>query len=208
MPSHRIAAALALAPLAFAASAAAGAPSCVPPSLQSLRASGAARIYSRGDQLFACLGSRRTPLGPLRGTVPFPARRIARYALSPRFAATDAVEMGVDTFASTVALIDLRTGRTLFSAPATTPERAAESFVTVAAIAVNATGVMAWIGERSAVDVRQPTYELHVHGGMFGGDGVVSSGTIPLSGLRVDRRRLSWQEGGANGRRVTVALSS
>jgi hypothetical protein len=147
--------------LALASGAVAAPTSCAPTAAKTLRSSGPARIYSEGTQLYGCLGARRTHLGPLRGSVPFPATRIARYALSGRYAAVDKVDMGVDTFSSIVALIDLRTGATIATAPATTPEQRPESFITVTAMVVDPNGTLAWIGERSAIGVPAPTFEVH-----------------------------------------------
>lgn len=197
MRTQRIAAAVAvaLAVGAIAASAGAGAPTgCVPPGSTTLRASGAARLYSRGSALFGCLGTRDTKLGSLRGTVPFPARRIVRYALSSRYAGIDTVDMGVDTLASTVALVDLRTGATVASVPATTPERAPESFVSVSAIAVGPSGVLAWIGERSSIGALKPVYEVHALVGTRNRL-LASSATKPTS-LRLRGNELLWQSGG------------
>ena len=185
--------AVVIAPLALAASAGAAPVSCVPAAAKTLRSSGAAHVYSEGSVLYGCLGARRTRLGTLRGTVPFPATRITLYTLSDGYAATDTVQMGVDTFSSTVALVDLRTGATLATAPGTTPERRAESFITVTSMAVNDTGTLAWIGRRSAIGVLQPTYELHAL--TAGHNVVVSSGTIPLVALRLGEKKLSWREG-------------
>ena len=193
MPLQRSAVAVVIVGLALAATAGAAPASCAPAAAKTLRASGAARIYSKGSVLYGCLGARRTRLGTLRGTVPFPAARIVLYALSGGYAGTDTVQMGVDTFGSTVSLVDLRTGATLATAPATTPERRAESFITVTSMAVNATGTLAWVGRRSAIGVSSPTYELHAL--TAGHNVVVSVGTIPLVALRLGEKRLSWREG-------------
>ena len=120
MHRQRSAAVGVLALLALAGSAGAAPASCAPTTSMPLRASGAARIYSQGPALFGCLGARRTQLGSLRGTVAFPARRVVLYALSPRYAGVDTVQMGVDTFASTLTLVELQTGATVAKAPATT----------------------------------------------------------------------------------------
>lgn len=193
MPLQLSALAVVIVPLALAATAGAAPASCVPAAAKTLRASGAARIYSEGSVLYGCLGARRTRLGTLRGTVPFPATRIARYTLSSRYAGIDTVQMGVDTFSSTVSLVDLRTGARIATAPATTPEPRPESFITVTSMAVNATGTLAWIGERSAIGVSSPTYELHAL--TAGRNVVVSAGTIPLVALRLEAKKLSWREG-------------
>jgi hypothetical protein len=195
MHNQPIAAVTAVALMALASSAGANPAGCVPAASTPLRASGAARIYSQGSALFGCLGPRRTRLGSLRGTLPFPARRVVLYALSPRYAATDTVDMGVDTLASTVALIDLESGKTTATAPATTPERAAESFVSVTAIRVNATGTLAWIGKRSAIGALEPIYEVHAL--LAGKDRLLASTrAIRPSALQLHANALSWLTGG------------
>jgi hypothetical protein len=200
----RIGALTAVALVAAASGAGAAPASCVPSGINTLRASGAARTYSRAGVLYACLGRRQTRLGSLRGSVPFPARRVALYALSPRYAAVDTLEMGVDTLASTVALIDLRSGRTLERAPATSPERAAESFSTVTEMKVNGNGVLAWIGRRSAIGDPQPVYELHILAPRRAA-GVSAHSTIALVDLALSEKQLSYRFA-HDGRRVVIPL--
>jgi hypothetical protein len=195
MRVQHIALASCLASLALAAGASATPANCAPSAAKTLRASGAARIYSQGTQLYGCLGARRTRLGSLRGSVPFPASRIALYALSSRYAGIDKVDMGVDTLSSIVALIDLRTGARIATAPATTPEQRPESFITVTSMAVNATGMLAWIGERSAIGVPQPTFEVHAVNAAR--DLLLaSSAKIAPASLRLRGATLSWRDGG------------
>ena len=182
-------------PLALAATAGAAPASCVPAAAKTLRASGAARIYSEGSVLYGCLGARRTRLGTLRGTVPFPATRIALYTLSSAYAGIDTAQMGVDTFSSTVSLVNLRTGATLATAPGTTPERRAESFISVTAMVVGAKGTLAWIGERSAIGVPHPTYEVHTLNAARNRL-LAASATIASGSLRLHGETISWREGG------------
>jgi hypothetical protein len=195
MRPQRIAAAIVLAPLALAIGARAAPASCVPTAAKTLLKSGSARLYSQGTQLYGCLGSRRTRLGALRGTVPFPATRIALYTLSSRFAGIDSADMGVDTFSSTVALFDLRSGARIATAAATTPERRAESFLTVASMVVDVKGTLAWIGQRSAIGVTTPTFEVHALNAS--GNRLLASGAqIAPKSLRLHGETLTWQAGG------------
>ena len=195
MHHHRSATLAAVALLTLATTAAASPSSCVPSGFNTLRASGAARVYSRASELYACLGTRRTRLGSLRGTGAFPARRVALYALSSRYAATDTIDNGVDTLASTVSLIDLESGATISTAPATTPERAAESFVTASAIAVSATGALAWIGERSAIGALAPVYEVHARL-LAGSDRLLESTAVKPDALELHADTISWKTAG------------
>ena len=115
-----------------------------------------------GSALYGCLGARRTRLGTLRGTVPFPATRIALYALSGRYAGIDTAQMGVDTFSSTVTLVDLRHRRDARDArPRRRPSGGPSPSSRVTAMAIDANGTLAWIGRRSAIGVPTPTYEVH-----------------------------------------------
>lgn len=195
MQLQRSAVAVVIVGLALAGTAGASPASCAPAAAKTLRASGAARIYSEGSVLYGCLGPRRTRLGTLRGTVPFPATRIVLYALSSGYAGIDTVQMGVDTFASTVSLVDLRTGATLATAPATTPERRAESFVSVTAMVLDAKGTLAWIGRRSAIGVPHPTYEIHALNAARNRL-LASAEDISPTSLRLHGETLSWQAGG------------
>jgi hypothetical protein len=161
-----------------------------------------ARLYSSNGSLYGCDGSRRTRLGALRATPLRPATRVALYALAGRYAAIERTQLGVDNLDATVSVYDLASGRRLASAPGTTPEDRAESFITVSAIAVNANGVLAWIGRRSAVGVVQPTYELHVL--EAGTNKVLATSTAKLAGLRLGTKALSWTDAG--GRRHSARV--
>ncbi|HEX4034774.1 MAG TPA: hypothetical protein VHX66_10050 [Solirubrobacteraceae bacterium] len=167
-----------------------------------LHVSHLAGLYSSLGVLYGCDGSRRTRLGVLRTTPLAPATRIARYALAGRFAAIDLTQMGVDNLDATVAVYDLRSGRRVASAPGTTPENRAESFISVSALAVNSQGVLAWIGRRSAVGVLEPTYELHVlRAGM---NTTLATNTAKLAGLRLSATAVSWTDAG--GRRHSARI--
>jgi hypothetical protein len=204
VPLKRIAAAAVLALAAAASSAGASSQACVPKGFEALRASGPARVYTNGSALFGCLGTRTTRLGTLHGTTAFPARRVVLYALSARYVGIDTLDMGVDTLASTVSLVDLATGRLVASAPATSPERAAESFSTVTAMRVDSIGVLAWVGRRSSIGALKPVYELHaIANGRIGG---IAAGSVPLVLLSLNDKRLVYMfKGGAP---TSVALSA
>jgi hypothetical protein len=104
--------------------------------------------------------------------------------------------MGVDTFSSSVAIVDLASGATLASAPATTRERRAESFIEVTALAIDPGGTLAWIGSRSAVGVRRPTYEVHALSPAGRDSLLASSPRIAPRSLRLRGTTLSWREDG------------
>jgi hypothetical protein len=183
---------LALALALLAPAVVAASPGCAPVGAKVLRASGAARLYSVGATLYGCLGSRRTRLGALTGTPAAPAARVMRNLLAGRFAAIDTAEMGVDTFASTVSLVDLRSGATVGSEPAAAPPPRAEFFITVTQMALNRNGVLAWVARTGAVGLPQPSYELHLL--EHGRDDTVASGTIPIVALSLNTASVSWSE--------------
>jgi hypothetical protein len=204
VPTKAIAAVAALALVLGASNAAASPQACVPKGFETLRASGPARVYTDGSALFGCLGARTTRLGMLRATTPFPARRVVLYALSARYAGVDKVDMGVDTLASTVTLFDLKTGRKVGSAPATTGPPAAESFSTVTTMRVNSVGVLAWVGRRSSIGALAPVYELRVIA--KGRPGAIAAGSVRLLLLALNDSRLRYRFSG--GRPVSVPLSA
>jgi hypothetical protein len=182
--------ALALAILAPAASAAT--PGCAPAAAKILRSSALARVYSVGTTLYGCTDAYTTKLGALKGTVAAPATRITRYLLAGRYVAFDTVEMGVDTFSSTVTLIDLENG-VLADSPATPPLPRPESFRTVTELALTGGGIVAWIGRTSAVGLPKPDFYVRAltAGSSFGAH---LSGSRPTD-LRLSGHQLSWREG-------------
>ena len=183
--------------LAPAAAAASPSVDCAPSAAKVLRASALAQLYSQGGVLYGCTAARQTRLGALRGTRPAPGTRIALYALAGHYAGLDTAQMGIDTFDSSVSVYDLRSGRRIATAPGTTPEGRAESFMTVSVIAVNRDGVLAWIGQRSAVGVAQPTYELHLL--KAGTNTILATNTVKVANLKLTATTIAWTD--ATGRR-------
>jgi hypothetical protein len=194
--------ALALAILAPAASAAG--PGCAPAGAKILRSSALARVYAVGATLYGCTAAYRTKLGALQGTAPLPATRITRYLLAGRYVAFDTVQMGVDTFSSTVTLIDLENGVRADS-PATPPLPRPESFKTVTQMALSADGIVAWVGRISAIGVPKPEYYVRAitPTSTFGAH---ASGSTPTD-LRLSGHQLSWRDG-PNGPRRTETIAT
>jgi hypothetical protein len=187
---------IALAAVAVLAQSSAGAAaSCAPAGTRTLAAAGGARLYVAGSDLFGCLGSVRILLGGAPDSRRLGATRVARYVLTPRYAGIAILRMGVDTLASSVSIVDLRAGATVASAPATTPELRAESFVDVSAMAIDSHGTLAWIGSRSAIGALTPIYEVHTLTAA-GVDLVLASSTaIAPHSLRLRGATLSWRQG-------------
>jgi hypothetical protein len=169
---------------------------CVPDGARTVAAAGGARLYIEGGALFGCLGATRTRLGGAPGSPHLGATRVVRFALAPRYAGIDTLTMGVDTLESTVSIVDLTTGATSASAPATTPERRAESFINATALAIDRQGTLAWIGSRSAIGVPAPTYEVHTLTRRGTGSLLASSARIAPHSLRLRATTLSWRQGG------------
>jgi len=181
---------LSLSSVATAPAATAG---CAPAGSRVLASSGTARLYSAAGTLYGCLGTTRTRLGALASRAHFERTRVAAYALSGRFAGLDVAQMGIDVFSSSVMVIDLKTGRSVATAPATSPEHRAESFVTVHGMVIDPAGTLAWIGERSAVGALTPVYEVRTLG--RAGDRLLDSGAhIRPGSLTLHGRLLGWED--------------
>jgi hypothetical protein len=123
--------------------------------------------------------------------------------LAGRFAGYGLRETGIDTGSSRVRVVDLKSGRVVVEAAATTPVRRPESSVNVAALVLNARGHIAWVGAKGAI-VGPPTiYEVHKIDASAGV--LLDSGTkIDPSSLRRHGRRISWVRGRT---RRTAALN-
>jgi hypothetical protein len=197
--------AIALAAVALLAQRSEGAPSgCVPAGARTVAAAGRARLYVEGSELFGCLGSARTLLGGAPGARRVGATRVARFALASPYAGIATLLMGVDTLASSVSIVDLRTRATVASTPATTLERLPESFVDVSAIAIDDRGTAAWIGSRSAIGAPTPIYEVHTLTSAGAERLLASSAAIAPDSLRLRGATLSWRQDGRR-RIVTIA---
>jgi hypothetical protein len=195
-----VVAAVALALLALAGGAGAAA-SCAPAGATVLASSGSAQLYSAGPNVYGCLGSRDTLLGP--GPALRHPTRIAREVLAGRYAGVDVAQMGVDTFESTVKIVNLATGATVASAPATRPLGRPESFIQVTAMAITAGGTLAWIGSASAIGMPAPIYEVRtLHGAS---ERLLASGArIGPQSLVLTGATLRWRQ---NGRTRTASLA-
>lgn len=191
---------VALALLALAGGAGAAA-SCAPAGAKVLASSGSAQLYSAGPNVYGCLGSRITLLGP--GPALSHPTRIALEALGGHFAGVDVAQMGVDTFASSVKIVNLATGATVAKAPATAPLARPESFIQVTAMAITPAGTLAWIGSASAIGMPAPIYEVRtLHGAterLLASGPKISPHSLALSGTT-----LHWR---ADGRTHTASLA-
>jgi len=187
---HLSAAALAL--VILAATATAATPGCAPSGAKVLLASKLARVYSLGTTLYGCTDGRQTKLGALKGTTAAPATRITRYLLAARYVAFDTVDMGVDTFSSTVTLIDLVNGVRADS-PAAPSSPRPESFKTATAMVIDADGIVAWIGQSSAIGQPKPQYYVRAltATASFGQQATAGNPTA----LRLSGHQLSWRNG-------------
>ena len=179
-----------------AAGARAASTGCVPAGAKTVAAAGDARLYVKGGTLYGCLGAAQTLLGGAPSARRLGATRVALYALTTRYAGIDTLTMGVDNLASKVSIVDLRSGATLASEPATTPELRAESFVAVTAIDLDAAGTLAWIGSRSAVGAFTPIYEVHTLTAAGSARLLASGPKIAPHSLALRGEMLSWRQAG------------
>ena len=167
---------------------------CLPRAAKVLARSGDASLFSSGGHLYGCLGARTTRLGPLAARGRLAPTRVAQYALAGSYAGIDLAAMGIDTFDSKLVVIDLATGRRTASAPATSPENRAESFITANSLVIDQSGTIAWVGRRSAVGAFTPTYEIRTLGA-HGGRLLDSGAHIRAASLVLSGHDLSWTDG-------------
>jgi hypothetical protein len=114
--------------------------------------------------------------------------------LAGRFAGCGLRQTGIDTGSSRVRVVDLRSGRVVEDAAATTPVRRPESFTNVAALVLNARGHVAWIGSKGSIST-SPTFEVHKIDGPAAA--LLDSGPqIDATSLRRHGNRISWKHGG------------
>jgi hypothetical protein len=196
--SNRLAAAFVGAVAALAGGLGAVAPAaatgCTPAGASVLENSGAAQLYSSGGDLYGCAGARTTRLGVLSVGGHFAQTRVAHYALAGHYAGIDLADMGIDTFSSQVSVYDLDSGRRTATAPATSPENRAESFITVSSLVIDPAGTLAWVGRRSAVGAFTPIYEVRTLGASR--DRLLDTSTrIEASSLALRGHALSWLDG-------------
>ncbi len=118
----------ALASLALAGGAGAAGAGCAPAGSKVLASSPSAQLYSAAGNVYGCVGSRRRPSGGGARAEPHDVR-VEREVLAGRYAGVDLAQMGVDTFQSSVRVVDLASGATVASAPAAAPELRGPKFI-------------------------------------------------------------------------------
>jgi hypothetical protein len=107
--------------------------------------------------------------------------------------------MGVDTGASRVRVLDLRSGRVIDDSAATSPVTRPESFTAATALVVNSRGHVAWVGSKRAIGVSRPTYEVRKIDSPA--ETLLDAGPdIGAQSLRLRGAQLSWTH--ARGRRT------
>jgi hypothetical protein len=179
--------------------AASAARSCGPASARTLAHDGVARIYTpdRGGLLaavrvYGCTfaSSRTVSLGG--GNQQY----VELPTLGGSFAGYSLRQMGVDTGFARVRVIDLRSGRVLDDVAAASPTNRPESFIGVTSLVLNAHGHVAWIGSKSAIGVRQTTFEVRKIDASRAS--LLDAGTqIGSTSLRRHGRQISWVRDGA-----------
>jgi hypothetical protein len=187
--------------LAGGPGAAAAQRSCGPAGAQTLADNGIARIYTTATR-------RRPPLTPARvyGCASGSTKAVSlgggnhQYVELPtlggHFAGYALRSMGVDTGFTRVRVIDLRSGRVIDDAAATSPVARPESFTAVTALVVNTRGHVAWVGSKRAIGVSRPTYEVRKIDSPA--EALLDMGPdIGARSLRLRGTQLSWSHGRA-----------
>jgi hypothetical protein len=172
--------------------------SCGPPGARTLADDGVARVYT--------MALRRGPLAPARvyGCVSGSSKIVSlgggahQYVelatLGGRFAGYALRSMGVDTGASRVRVLDLRSGRVIDDSAATSPVTRPESFTAATALVVNSRGHVAWVGSKRAIGVSRPTYEVRKIDSPA--ETLLDAGPdIGAQSLRLRGAQLSWTHG-------------
>jgi hypothetical protein len=187
------------------ASASGAAPrTCGPASAHTLARNSVARIYSpekgtplRPSHVFGCTFASGHVVS-LGATV---RQSVGHVALGGTFAGYGLRQMGVDTSFTRVRVMDLRTGRVIVDAAATSQPMRPESFTDVTVLVLNAHGHVAWIGSMSSIGLNETTYEVRKVDGPAEALLDASSQIDPTS-LHRHGRRITWKHG-----RVTRSAS-
>lgn len=126
-------------------------PACGPPNAKTLAHNGVARVYTVRESVYGCsrASGRSYRLGSV--TTCIRSARAGPVALAGAVVAYGLETCGVDTGSAVVIVERLSTGRKLRSLPATTGQRAPESYQQVGSLVVRSDGAVAWIGTASSI---------------------------------------------------------
>ncbi len=168
---------------------AAGTP-CAPAGASVTMANRDVQVYALKGVVYACKvgGGRRVVLG--RSTFCVMSARVQRVALAGDAVAYALERCGVDTGSATVEVLNLSSGRRLFSRPALAGPAPPESYPSIGSLVVRANGKVAWIAAARSIIGHGESIEVHRDGALLdSGPGIV------LSSLRLRGTTLSWRHG-------------
>jgi hypothetical protein len=180
---------------------------CLPRGAHTLAKDSSARVFSvhasqRGfpglsRRVYACLFRRGIPV-LLGKPSPLGFRGVGPVALAGTTVAYADTTGGIDFFNTVVLELDLRTGRTRFSLPATTSTGTVESFYFVQALVLTPRGSAAWVGSKSSIVNQTGTiYEVH-RALASGATSLLDQGPrVDPASLRLSRGTVSWIDGGS-----------
>jgi hypothetical protein len=186
-----------------ATSAGTAAVNCGPSADHTVARSSQARVYAAGHSLYGCTGGANHPilLGSTTGCIR--GASVGEVAVAGRLAAYAVRRCGVDTSSSQVVVRRLTDGRQLSARDAFHGQPGPESFQSVSAVVVSASGAAAWIVSSSSIATHKHSSE--VVAATAGSLRVLDSGTGTAFGsLRLSHGTLSWTRDGV---RHTAALS-
>jgi hypothetical protein len=175
---------------------------CGPAAGQTLARSSQARVYASGQTLYGCAqgGHHAIRLGSTSACIR--GASVGQVAVAGKLAAYAVRRCGVDTSSSQVVVRRLTDGRQLSASDAFHGNPGPESFQSVSAIVVSASGTAGWIVSSSSIATHLHSSEVVAAGA--GSPRVLDSGTgVAFSSLRLSHGTLSWTR---NGVRHTAAV--
>lgn len=168
---------------------------CGPTGHRTLVSDRRARVFVSGSHVFGCARGGARPYDLGRATTCLGGALAGPFALSGARVAVALKTCGVDTGRSAVVVRRLDTGVVVARRPATTSGLGAESYVTVSAIVLGASGSYAWITEAASIVSHRRAIQVHAAGPA--GARILDSGAgIRPRSLRLSGTVLRWRNGG------------
>jgi hypothetical protein len=175
-------------------SATAASTRCGPASARTLAGGSQARVYVQTGTVLGCLsGSHRRPviLGATGSCLR--SSRVNAVAVGGRLAAVAITRCGVDTAPAQIRVIRLSDGHQLFS-HAAVENPGPESFASVTALVLNASGGVAWLVTAQSIATHRTLTEV-VAGRGATARVLDSGGSIAPHSLRLSGTTVSWRDG-------------
>jgi hypothetical protein len=170
---------------------------CGPAGAHTLAASGVARVYSLGGQVYGCSGTTGKTVHLGRSSVCEGGDEIGPAAVAGELAAYGAAICGVDTGSASVVVRRLSDGKQLLSEPATTRPLGPESYQWVDSVVAKSDGAIAWIGVGNSIIGHGPL-TVEVFRATAHGRALLDSGeSVDPRSLRLHGSKLTWKDDGA-----------